>query len=164
MVDVVHGLTLEEQIPVKAEFRNIHGAPSPVTVSRSGRRWDGYERDELLLGDLEVECSIPKATRDKTISVPFDPESSYAYLNYKATISEMAGLVYKWPQLHRGFMDGMAGLMKSAHLAIRDVSERSSPKLDLEEGASSTGGLGITYVSSNQRNLNHKDIVRRHGF
>ena len=105
-----------------------------------------------------------KGVQGKQISVPFDPESSYAYLNYKATISEMAGLVYKWPQLHKGFMDGMAGLMKSAILAIRDVTERSSPKIDVGESTSSSGGLAITYVSSNQRNLNHKDIVRRHGF
>ena len=161
MVDRVHGLTLEEEVPVIAEFRLIHGAVCPVTVSRSGKRWDGYERDELVLGDLEVECSIPNTYRAKKVSVHFDPESSHAYLDYKAIISEMSGLVYKWPQLHKGFMNGMAGLMKCA---FETIGTLTNPKLDVGKSSSCSVTPETTYVSSNIGNLNHKDNVRRHGY
>ena len=162
MVDRVAGLALDADGQVKSEFNHIHGAEHPVTVSRSGARWDGYTKDPLTMGEVHVECSLT-AERVKPVSqaVKFDPESSLPYQNYKAVISEMAGLVYKWPQLHTGFMKGLAEVMNGAYVAVRQFTAQEKPK---SLGNDDTPHGPSEYVSSNPSGLNHKDKVRRHGW
>ena len=112
------------------------------------------------MGELSVECSL--TSKEEKVVVPFDPESTVPFQNFKAFASEMAGYVYAWPQLHAMAMAGMGALVKSMIVTMNGFVEASKPKR--VEDKLSAGNDSPVFVSSNPGGLNHKDKVRRHGW
>ena len=155
MVDRVHQCSPEEETTVKSEFRTIHGAEFPVTVSRTGHRWDGYLLNPTALGELEVECSV--SGKNGSSDITFDPKSSRAYLDYQAAFAEMANHVYKYPELHTVYMGYAAKALKAGY------SKMNKWKKEAKKGVVAVDDSKAEFVSSNQSGLNHLAKVKRHG-
>jgi hypothetical protein len=161
MVDRVHDCPLEEELPVKREMTAIHGADVPATVSRSGFRWDGLVEDRLVLGALEVECSVQGSVERISHGI----QSSVCYNDYLAKVKEMADLTFKYGDLHSFFSTGLNSLLSSAWEKIQMYVRAESVKaiVSTPKGNSPFPSKATPEFVSSNRVLNTKPYVRRHG-